>query len=235
MKRITALFLLLLLVLTGCQGKTVIKSEDFRLSNTEFSYYYWSEFFYYQDVYQEYLQDTVDLSKPLDTQMYDETQTWQDFMTERTITMVEETMSLVFSAWDEGYEMTQEYEDALDDVIVNFTDAAMGQEYKNVDAYLQASYGKGADEDSFRQYLYCTHLASSYADELYTRSAPTEEQAQAYYDRNPGAYEEGGLEQATEDLHSENYNNAILEVLNTYTFTVNRDNIRITAPEGLYN
>ena len=234
MKRITALLLLLLLVLSGCQGKTIIKSEDFKLSNTEFSYYYWSEFFYYREVYEEYLQDTVDLSKPLDTQMYNDTQTWQEYMTDRTITMVEETMSLVFAAWDEGYEMTTEYEEALDDVIVNFTDAAMGQEYKNVDAYLQASYGKGADEDSFRQYLYCTHLASSYADELYERSAPTEEEAQAFYDANPGAYEEGGLEQAMEDLHSENYNNAILEVINAYDFTVDRDNIRITAPEGLY-
>jgi len=232
MKRFAALFLILLLVLTGCQGKTVIKSNDFKLSNTEFSYYYWSEFFYWKEAYGTYMD--VDFEKPLDTQMYDDTQTWQEYMTDHTITMVEETMSLVFAAWDEGHEMSAEYEEALDDVIVNFADAAMGQEYKNVDAYLQASYGKGADEDSFRQYLYCTHLASSYADELFAQSAPTEEEAQAYLDANPAAYEESGLEQAMEDLHSENYNNAVLNVLNAYEFTVNRDNIRITAPEGLY-
>lgn len=232
MKRITALLLLMLLVLTGCQGKTVMKSEDFKLSNTEFSYYYWSEFFYTKESTGTFMD--VDFEKPLDTQMYDETQTWQDFMTDRTVTMVEETMSLVFAAQDEGYEMTAEYEEALDDVIVNFTDAAMGQNYKNVDAYLRASYGKGADEDSFREYLYCTHLASSYADELYARSEPTEEEAQAYYNQNPAAYEETGVEQAREDLHSENYNNAILEVINAYDFTVDRESIRITAPEGLY-
>lgn len=232
MKRITALFLILLLVLTGCQGKTVMKCEDFKLSNTEFSYYYWSEFFYTKEATGSYMD--ADFEKPLDTQMYDESRTWQDYMIDHTITMVEETMSLVFAAQDAGHEMSKDYEDALDDVIVNFADAAMGQEYKNVDAYLQASYGKGADEDSFRQYLYCTHLASSYADELYAKSVPTEEEAQAYMDANPAAYAEGGLEQAMEDLYAETYNNAILEVLNAYTFTVNRENIRITAPEGLY-
>lgn len=232
MKRIAALFLMLLLVLTGCQGKTVIKSEDFKLSNTEFAYYYWSEFFYTRESTGTFMD--ADFDKPLDTQMYDETQTWQDYMIDHTITMVEETMSLVFAAWDEGYEMTEDYEEALDDVMVNFADAAMGQSYKNVDAYLQASYGKGADEDSFRQYLYCTHLASSYADELYERCVPSEADAQAYYDANPAAYADGGVEQAKKDLHSENYNNAILEVINAYTFTVDRENIRITAPQGLY-
>jgi len=231
-KRIAVLLLCLLLLLSGCKGKTVMKSEDFKLSNTEFSYYYWSEFFYYKEVYDGL--EELDFETPMDQQMYDETTTWQDHMIERTITMVEETMSLVFAAWDEGYEMTQEYEEALDDVIVNFTDAAMGQEYKNVDAYLQASYGKGADEDSFRQYLYCTHLASSYADEIYARSEPSEEEVQQYYEKNAPLYEEGGLEQAATDLHSENYNNAILQIINAGSFTVDRENIRITAPEGLY-
>ena len=231
MKKLTAL-LLMLLVLSGCQSKAVMKSTDFTLSNTEFAYYYWSEFFYTKESTGTFMD--VDFEKPLDTQMYDENQTWQDYMVDHTITLVEETMSLVFAAWDEGYEMTAEYEEAFDDVMVNFADAAMAQEYKNMDAYLQASYGRGAEEDSFRQYLYCTHLASSYADELYARSVPTEEEAQAYYDANPAAYEEGGLEQAMEDLRTENYNNAILKALNAYTFTVSRENIRITAPEGLY-
>ncbi len=229
MKRFCALFLILLL-LTGCKGRTVIKSEDFKLSNTEFSYYYWSEFNYNKEA----LQNEVDVSKPLDEQMYDETNTWQDYLTDYVLNSVEETMSLVFAAWDEGFEMPAEYEETRDDVMVNFADAAMGMGYKNVSAYLKDLYGRGADEDSFRQYLYCSHLAAAYADELYRRSEPTEEEALAFMEKNPAAYIEGGAEQAKEDLHAENYNNAILEVINAYDFTVSRENIRITAPEGLY-
>lgn len=230
-KRVLPFVLCLAALLTGCSGKTVMKYEDFKLTNTDFSYYYWSEFFYYKSVYENYEQN-VDFEKPLDEQMYDEDTTWQEFMKDRTITMVEETMSLVFAAQDAGHEMSQEYADELDDVIVNFTDAAMGQEYKNVEAYLKDSYGNGAKEDTFRQYLYCTHLASSYADVLYEQSAPTEEEVQAVMEREPDY--EGGAEQAAKDLHSENYNNAILEVINAYDFTVNEENIRITAPKGLY-
>lgn len=230
MKRSLALVFVLLLVLSGCQGKTVMKSEDFKLSNTEFSYYYWTEYFYSEEA----LKEQADLTKPLDEQMYDETTTWQDHLTDQIIDQVEETMCLVFAAHDAGFEMPAEYEETLDDVMVNFIDSAMGMGFKNTSAYLKSLYGKGADEDSFRQYLYCTHLAAAYAEELYKTTAPTEEEALAYMEKNPAAYQESGLEQAVEDLHAENYNNAILTAINAYTITVSRENIRITAPEGLY-
>ena len=226
MKRFFALFLALL-VLSGCKGRTVMKSEDFKLSNTDLAYHYWTEV----NSGKEALQDLVDLSVSLDAQMYDETRTWQDYLTDHVLEMVEETMSLVFAAQEEGFELPTEYEDLLDDVIVNFTDAAMGLGYKNVSAYLKDIYGRGAEEESFREYLYNVHLASAYADELSYRSEPTEEQVLAYMDRHP-VYGEDDMEQARQDLHSENYNNAVLTIINSYPFTVDRDNIRITAPKG---
>ena len=230
MRRSIAWILILLLTLTGCQGRTVLKSDGFKLSNTEFSYYYWSEYFYSEET----LKEQVDLTKPLDEQMYSETATWQDHLTDRILSQVEETMCLVFAAEEAGFELPAEYEETLDDVMVNFIDSAMGQGFKDTSAYLKSLYGKGADEESFRAYLHDTHMASAYAEELYQTSAPTEEEALAYMEKNPAAYEEGGLAQAMEDLHAENYNNAILTVINAYTFTANRDNIRITAPKGLY-
>ena len=211
-----------------------MEAEDFKLSNTEFSYYYWSEYFYFVEVYGEYVSDTLDTSLPLDEQMYDEENTWQDYMIDQTITAVEETMALVFAAEQAGFTLPQDYRDAYDEVIVNFTDAAMAQEYKNVDAYLKASYGKGASMESFESYLYDTHIASAYADALYEKSIPSEDEVQAYFDAHAADYEEAGLDGARQDLHSERYNNAFREAVEPYTFTANRDNIRITAPEGLY-
>lgn len=226
--------LLLCVLLCGCKGGTVIKSDDFKLSNTEFSYYYWSEFFYLRQMSDG--KADFDFALPLDEQVYDEETglTWQDHMIDQAVVAVEETMSLAFAAEDAGFALPQEYADAYDDVMVNFTDAAMAQEYKNVDAYLQASYGKGADKESFEQYLYYTHLASAYADELYASSAPSDEQAQQYYEENADYYGADGLEQARKDLHTETYNNAFLEAIAPYSFTVNSDKIRIIAPEGLY-
>lgn len=229
MKKVTALLLMMLLLLTGCKGKTVMKSEDFKLSNAEFAYYYWTEINSGKDA----LQESVDLSKPLDEQMYDETRTWQDYLTDHVLEQVKETMALVFAAQDDGFELPKDYEESLDDVIVNFTDAAMGGGYKNLSAYLKEIYGKGAKEDSFRQYLYYTHMAAAYADTLYARSEPTEEEALAYMEKNPGAYADSGIEQALQNLHSEDYNNAIMTAINGCTFTTHRENIRITAPKGL--
>ncbi|MBP3634389.1 MAG: hypothetical protein J6J43_07435 [Oscillospiraceae bacterium] len=234
MRRIFPLFLIFLLIFSGCGGRVVMEYGDEKISATEFSYYYWSEFFYFREVYEEYTKETVDLSKPLDGQMYDDNTTWQEHMVEQTITMIEETKALAMAAKEADFVLPEEYEDAYDDVIVNFTDAAMAQEYKNVDAYLQASYGKGADKESFEAYLYDTHLASAYADELYAQADPTDEEVQAYYDAHMADYDENGMEQARQDLHTENYNNAILQIINEVTFTVHHDNIRITAPKGLY-
>lgn len=231
MKRFAVLFLMLTLLLSGCG--TVMKADGYKLSNTEFSYYYWSEYFYFAEVYGQY-QENLDTTKPLDEQMYDDTTTWQDYMVEQTITAVEETMALVFAAEEAGFQLPQDYQDAYDDVMVNFIDAAMAQGYKNVDAYLQASYGKGADRESFEAYLFNTHLASAYADKLYEDSVPTEEEAQDYFQENASLYEEGGLDAAMQDLHSERYNNAFREATADCSFTIDRDNIRITAPQGLY-
>ena len=213
MKRFAALLFVLLLVLTGCQGKTVMEGDGAKISNMEFAYHYWTEI----NSSKEALQEQVDMSKPLDEQMYDETTTWQDYLIDQVLAQVEETMALVFAAQDDGFEMPKDYEESLDDVIVNFTDAAMGGGYKDLSAYLKDIYGRGADEESFRAYLYNTHLATAYADELYARSEPTEEEALAYMEKNPGAYADSGIEQALQDLHSEDYNNAIMTAINSYT------------------
>ena len=228
MKRIPVLFLLLS-VLTGCAGTTVLQSEDFTLSNTEFSYYYWSEFFYVQGVYGSFAD--ADFNQPLDKQMYDETRSWQDYLTDQTLTMVKETMSLVFAAQDAGHELSEEYEKSFETVMADFTADATEKGYKTMDAYLKDSYGRDATEESFRQYLYCTHLAASYDDALYAACAPTEEEAKAYLEQSS----EADLAQATENLHMQTYKNAQAEIFKTYSFAVNREKIRITAPKGLYD
>ena len=43
MKRFAALLFVLLLVLTGCQGKTVMEGDGAKISNMEFAYHYWTE------------------------------------------------------------------------------------------------------------------------------------------------------------------------------------------------
>lgn len=233
MKRFFALAAVFLLLM-GCKADgSVMECGDLSLSNTEFAYYYWSEFFYYKDVYGEYNSD-VDLEKPLDQQMYDEDTTWQDHFIDQVLPMVEETTAMYLAAEAADFELPQDYADALEDIITNFEDAARVQEYKDLNAYLQSSYGKKANERTFRKYLTATHISSAYADHLYETTRPADAAVEAYFAEHADLYGEDGMEQARRDLHSELYNNAFLAAIAPYPCTVNRENIRITAPEGLY-
>lgn len=231
---VIGLVLVLALTLWLClrPEPAVMECGDFRLTNRDFSYHYWTEVMYSKGAYEDYLE--VDFTKPLSEQPYDDTKSWEDHMIDQTLEMIQETMALAMEAEKEGFTMPQDYIDAYDDVIVNFQDAAMGQEYENVDAYLQSSYGDDADLESFETYLTYTHLASAYADELYARSVPTEEDVQGYYEENADYYGADGLEQARDDLYRDNYNNAIRRVTSSYSFVTYRENISLTAPEGLY-
>lgn len=316
----------------------VMVCGDFRLSNTQLAYYYWSEYFYFAGAYGEYLDGVVDLTVPLDQQAYSDEQTWQDYLLDEALSTVRETMAMVFRAQEEGFTLSAQGEADLAEVLESFRTAAEENGYADLEAYLAASYGPGATEESFTDYLRCAHLAAEYADSLFEAIAPTEAEIREYYEAHAGEYLEnygvtredgpmphgvylpfdswgeaqavyddfleggathdllnnlgaanlgqtGELEEVTpdsvgeaaeawfydesrqsgdhavvtgedgsaaicyfvsagqrtywqrlaeDDLRHETYQNQYLTIVNAYTFYVNYDKIRITAPEGLY-
>ena len=240
MKKFAVLMLIFCICLSGCRKTAaepaVMTCGEFSVTNTDFAYYYWTEVHYYYDLAEsgEFKQFGVDMTQPLDAQMYDETTTWQDHMTQNTIEMVKETMALVFAAQEEGFAMPESYETSIDEIMSNFSSMAAAED-KKMDDYLQSLYGKGASEETFRTYLGYTYLASAYADELYSRiTPPTQEQVEQYHKQNLEYYGEDGLEKARKDLQKDEYNNAIARCKAQYPFSVNQEQICITAPEGLY-
>ena len=243
----------MLLVLVGAgivlgsmgSGAAVLTCGDFELDNTGFAYYYWSEFFYFSEAYGEYLDGVVDFSQPLDGQAYDETRSWEDYLVEEAVTTVRDTMAMVFQAEAEGFSMPADYDGTYQQVLLDFSVAAQEGGYGSLDGYLKASYGKGASEESFADYLYNAHLAAAYADHLLEQAMPTDEEARAYFSQRQGEYlelyteidpgdESTWLEIAAEDLQNENYQNAFLTICDQYDFLVNYDAVVLTAPEGIY-
>lgn len=229
MKRLLPL-LLAVLLLTGCQ-KAVMTSGDFRLSATEFSYYYWSEFFYLQEAYGQYLEGTVDFSEPLD-------ETWQEYLTQQALDVAADTITLVFAAEKEGFILPEDYARSLDDTWQSFLDASGG----DMDAYLQASYGEKATPDSFRVYLEHAHLANAYADYLYESLDPTQEEVEQYLQNHMGEYLDAGLTdeaeqlaRAKDDLLSELHGEQVRALRAECDFKIDRNSISIVPPAGLYN
>ena len=229
MKKLLPLVLAVLL-LTGCR-KAVMTSGDFRLSATEFSYYYWSEFFYLKDAYGEYLDGVVDFSEPLD-------EAWETQLIDQSLDVAADTLALVFAAEEEGFTLPDDYAESLQDTWESFEAAADG----DLTAYLQASYGKKATAESFRLYLEHAHLANAYADHLFESLDPTEAEIGAYLENHMGEYLDEGITEeaelharAEEDLLHELHGEQVRALRARCDFQIDRNSISIVPPEGLYN
>lgn len=252
MKRrwITAALAILMLVLVGVgiaqssRPAPVVVFQDRELTNTELAYYYWSEFFYFSEAYGEYLGDAVDFSRPLQDQPYDDTRSWQDYLLEETLSTLRDNLAMVAEAESRGFTLPDEYDNTYQQVLVNFAAAAQSGGYEDLQAYLRASYGSGATEESFRAYLHDAHLAAAYADEILEQCLPTDEACRAYFLQHQAEYETyydavaddetTWMEQVREDLQNEAYQNEIRSIRGAYSCQVNYDAIVLTPPEGLY-
>lgn len=232
------------LLLNPGASEPVLTCGDYELDNTSLAYYYWSEYFYFSEAYGEFLTGTVDFTKPLKDQPYDETRSWEDFLLEETLNTVRDTMMMVFEAEEQGFTLPAEYDGTMQQVLVNFAGAATESGYADLDAYLHDSYGKSANRESFETYLYQTHLAAAYADQLLEEAVPTDEEARAYFAERVAEYTElydidpddetTWLEQAKADLQQETYQNEVLTIRSRYSFLVNTENAVLTPPKGLY-
>lgn len=220
----------------------VVVCGDYELTNTELAYYYWSEYFYYAEAYGEFLDGMVDFSKPLSEQPHEGGGTWEDYLLEETLVTIRDNLAMVARAEAEGYAMSEDYLRTYQQVLVNFAAAANTGGYEDLDAYLRDSYGKHAGRESFERYLHRSHLAASYADDLFAGCLPTEEEGRdylsanrAYYEEHYGAESEDTLlEAARTDLQTERYQNAFRSITEGCEVLVNYKAVRLEAPEGLY-
>ena len=227
---------LLLTALHLQKEKPVLTCGSYAMTNTQLGYYYWSEFFYYADAYGSWLGDAVDWTLPLDRQPYDAESSWQDYLLEETLAAATDTLSLVFRAQEEGFTLSDAQEADFDADWNDLLADADG----DPQAYLRRSYGRRADTETYRQYLYDAHVAAAYADHLYESIRLTEADIRAYAQQHGGEYLDAGLEeaqwqeQAAQDLLAETYENRIRAICNSYTFLVDYDAIVITPPGDLY-
>ena len=172
--------------------------DDFRLSNTELNYYFWSEYFYLVDQ-PEALPDGLDTTKPLDQQTYDEDETWQDVLLDQALSTVQSTMSLAFAAREAGFELPEREQSSLGQVLATFEGYASAAGFTDesgeadLEAYLADSYGSGATLESFLQYLENSYLAKAYADQLRDEPTFTDQEISDYYDSFAEDYEAQGV------------------------------------------
>lgn len=119
---------------------------------------------YYGDYTSSYfLSMGLDLSKSLDSQVYDEEtgDTWADYFLEQAISNAKSDYALYDLAVAEGFELPESSQSTID-TNLSYLQLYAAFSSASVKDYLRAMYGNGSTEDSYKQYLTVSQTASAY-------------------------------------------------------------------------
>lgn len=167
------------LVVRGVNNSGIIQKNTIaatvgenKLNTVEMSYYYndavnqyysdiQSQFSDYANSYLEAL--GLKSGTPLDEQIQDaETgKTWAEYFLESALSQAKIDYAMLALATDD-YELPEDAKSSLDNLEANLTTYATLYGYSNVDQYLRAMYGYGADLKSYTEYCRRGTIASAY-------------------------------------------------------------------------
>ena len=135
------------------------------ISNAELSYYYMGSINEFLTQYGDYAYlFGLDTTKPLNEQVIDEAtgRTWADDFIDSAVEFAKSVYALNDAAKAEGFSLTEDQITEIDAAVENQKLYAQLYGYTNLNDYLKATYGRGADEESFRKHLEMTYLSDAY-------------------------------------------------------------------------
>ena len=137
---------------------------DYTLSSVDVNYFYIDTVNDYVSQYSSYISLIMDVTKPLNEQIVNEETgaTLADNFLESAKTTIKSTYALYDLAVKNGLQLTDAEKKTIDSTIATYELYAMYYGYNNVDSYLRAMYGNGANEKSYRNYLEVSALAKAY-------------------------------------------------------------------------
>ncbi len=163
------------------------------LLNGQLQVHYWTQIYTFINNYSAYLSYFgVDFTKPLHTQMYDETMTWEEFFLEMALDSWSQMATIAQMAEKDGFTMTQEQQQALNTTVENLEKSALDYGYTNLAEMVEEEMGKGATADDYIAYIKLDYLCSTYVSSLREKNAPTDAQIEEYYDANEEAVKSAG-------------------------------------------
>ena len=132
----------------------------------------------------------LDVSKALDQQFYDEENniTWADEFVETAKENAKAIYGIVDEAKANGFTLTGDQATYVDTQMSNLATYAVLYGYKDAEAYLQAMYGTGANEEIVRNYFENSYIAQCYQDSIADSLEYTAADIEAKDKENPNAF-----------------------------------------------
>ena len=106
----------------------------------------------------------LDVNKPLSEQSYSDTTTWADYFVDTALSTAQRDYLLSDLAKSEGFALSEASQATLDQTFNNLPAYATIYGFSDVDNYLRAMYGPGANLESYRAYAERSALAADYYD-----------------------------------------------------------------------
>ena len=174
-----------------------------KLTNAELQSYYWmcvyqfyNENYYYLSYY------GLDISKPLDQQIYDTTNntTWQQAFLTYAVETWHRYAALLMLAEENGYELSDEEKAYVDNLPQRIRDMALEYGYDSVEKMLLTEMGPGATVQGHAGYMANSYLSTGYVESIYDTLQPTMEQIEAFYEENEGLFAQYGISKEDGDV-----------------------------------
>lgn len=156
------------------------------LTNGQFQVFYWMNVYEFYQQYSSYLSYFgLDITQPLSEQIVDEeTGTWEQFFIESTLSAWHNYQSMLLYAQEEGYVMSDELSQQLQEVLASMQSSAAQYGYASADEMVQVDMGPSSDLDDYMHYLTVYYSGMEYVDIIYEEMDPTDAEIEAYYEAN---------------------------------------------------
>ena len=155
---------------SGIREKNTVAATigDTELSNAQLNYYFVDAAYEFANTYGAYASMFgLDVTKPLNEQVINEEtgKTWADDFLDSALANARSTYALAAEAEANGFTLTEDQLAEIDNTISTMEFSASVNGFSDVDSYIQAFYGHGASEESFREYSRMQALANAYYTE----------------------------------------------------------------------
>lgn len=174
--------------------RVIASCGDATLSNRDLPVYYWQQYFSFANSYGMYLSYIMDTSKPLDQQMYDNDNTWQQMFVQSALDTFRYHSAMAQEAEANGFQLSAESEATLASMPDDLASAAANYGFESADAYIQASFGPSVTADRYISFMRRYLLGAEYLTSLVDAQQPSDAEVSQYYDDNAATYEQNHVE-----------------------------------------
>lgn len=169
---------------------------DSYLTNGMLQLFYRAEVYNFLNQYGYYISMFgLDPAAPLDEQpsYSDPNMSWQQLFMENAIHNWKSYAVLLEMSQEEGYTLTAEAQEKVDNVETQLKEDATAAGYASLEEMIKEEAGAGASVEAFIAYQTLLYQSLDYFDAKYSGMTPTADEIAAYYDENIAKYEESGI------------------------------------------